>query len=390
MAGTEEYIKNYGDVSFTEMPFCDADNIALCEMFYMPLEKVVSADFDDEPKCFGEVANDMFNYMGCKHKPLGIMITKTPSMKMMEMSRYRRFSEMQVVACQEVFCPDPAVQFAAATFLLPNNTFVVAFRGTDDTIAGWKEDFDLYLKKGIPSHSLAVDYLEKAAKKFSGNIIVCGHSKGGNVALYAALNCSKETRDRIDILYNNDGPGFADYGFLATPAYRELLPRYRHFVPSSSMIGMLLAHDEDYTVVKSSKHIGALQHDLATWQVEGSGPEIKDELTMQGKIMDLGLMEIIFHVTDEQSETIDNVINKLIKATGEISLTGFVKNIIPAVDNAAKVWKDIDEDTKDVFKSAFSGVAKKFVEAAKTVKEEAAPAVAQRIDIVAERILANA
>lgn len=390
MAGIDEYIKNYGDISFTEMPFGDADSMALCQMFYMPLEKVVSPDFDAEPKGFGEVANDMFNYMGCKHKALGLMITKAPSLRMMEMSRYKRFSEMRVVACREVFQVEPAVQFNAATFILPNNTFVVAFRGTDDTIIGWKEDFDLYLRKGIPSHGLAVEYLEKAAEKFSGNIIVCGHSKGGNVALYAALNCSKKVRDRISNVYNNEGPGFIDYSYLASPAYRELLPRYRHFVPTGSMIGMLLAHDDDYTVIRSSRHIGMLQHDLSTWQIEEGEPVTAQELSTQGKIMDLGLMEVIYRVNDEQSAVIDNVSNRMIRATGELSLSGFAKNLVPALDGAIKEWKIIDSDTKSAFTGAFKGMGKVMVGAVKTVKEEAVPAVAKRVEIIAEKVLANA
>ncbi len=390
MSGTEEYIKEYGHISFDEKPFGDADNIAFCEAFYMPLEKVVSPDFDAEPRNFTDVANDMFAYMGNKHKALGLMITKTPSVTLMEMSKVRRFAEMKVVACQEAFCTDPAVQFAAATFILPDGTLVIPFRGTDDTIAGWKEDLDLYIRKGIPSHSLAVEYLEKAAEKFSGNIIICGHSKGGNVALYAVLNCSEKVRSRIVGVYNNDGPGFVDYSFLSTEAYREILPKYRHFVPSSSMIGMLLAHDDDYTVVKSSRHIGALQHDLATWKLTGCEIQTEKGLTKQGQLADLSLMEIIFRVTDEQSKIVDTVFSKIILATGELSLTGFVKNIVPAVDGAVKAWKDIDETTKEAFKETFKGAGKLFVGAIKTVREETVPAVTNRAKSMAEKALANA
>ena len=389
MAGTEEFISKYGDISFTEMPFCDADNVALCEVFYMPLEKVVSPNFDDEPKGFGEVCNDMFNYMGHKHKALGLMITKTPSIKLMEMSRHRRYAEMKVAACQAVFDTEPAVQFAAATFILPDGTLVVPFRGTDDTLAGWKEDIDIYVRKGIPSHQLAVDYLEQAAKKFDGDIIVCGHSKGGNVALYAALNCSEEVRSRIRYLYNNDGPGFVDYSLYATDAYREILPKYRHFVPDSSMVGMLLAHDDDYTVIRSTRHLGALQHDMATWQVSGSELETKPGLTKMAQLTDLSLMEIISRVNDEQSAVVDKVIGKIIDATGEICLMDFAKNIVPAVGGAVKAWKGIDDETKTAFKNTFKGAGKILKDAVKTVKEETAPAAARRAKIMAQKVLAN-
>ncbi len=390
MSGTEEFIKNYGDVTFEEMPFCDADNVALCSAFYMPLDKVVSPDFDEEPRDFKEVSETMFEYMGSKHKALGIMITKMSSITMMNMAHTARYENVKVVACREVFQTDPAVQFGAATFILPDGTLVIPFRGTDDTIAGWKEDFDLFLKKGIPSHQIAVDYLEEAAKKFSGDIIVCGHSKGGNVALYAALNCSQEVRNRLKLVYNNDGPGFIDYSFLSSDAYKELLPKYRHFVPDSSMIGMLLAHDDDYTVIKSSRHIGALQHDLATWQLDGAEMETASALTKQGRFYDLGLSRFIYRIGDEQREVVDKVFSDLIAATGELSLTGFVKNLIPAIDGAVKKWKDIDESTKESFKDAFKGTGMLLIGTAKAVKEEAASATAEKVKILTDKVLANA
>lgn len=390
MSGTEEFIKNYGDTTFEEMPFCDADNVALCSAFYMPLDKVVSPDFDEDPRSFTEVSEKMFEYMGSKHKALGIMITKNSSITLFNMAHTKRYEDVKVVACQEVFSTDPAIQFGAATFLLPDGTIVVPFRGTDDTIAGWKEDFDLFLRRGIPSHQIAVDYLEKAAEKFSGDIIVCGHSKGGNVALYAALNCSKEVRDRLKLVYNNDGPGFIDYSFLSTEAYKELLPKYRHFVPDSSMIGMLLAHDDDYTVVKSSRHIGALQHDLATWKLDGAEMETASALTKQGKFYDLGLMRIIYRISEEQTEVLDKVFTDLINATGELSLTGFMKNIVPALDGAVKKWKEIDGTTREEFKDAFKGVGMLFIGAAKAVREEALSVTTEKAKMIAEKATANA
>lgn len=390
MTDVEQFIKSYGEVSFEEKPFCDADNVALCSAFYMPLDKIVSPDFDIQPRDFAEVSETMFEYMGSKHKALGIMITKNCSITLEELAHCPRYEGTKVVACREVFQTDPAVQFGAATFILPDGTLVIPFRGTDDTIAGWKEDFDLFLKKGIPSHQIAVDYLEEAAAKFDGDIILCGHSKGGNVALYAALNCSQQVRDRLKLVYNNDGPGFIDYSFLSTSAYRELLPKYRHFVPDSSMVGMLLAHDEDYTVVKSKRHIGALQHDLATWRISDGEMQTAPELTKQGRFYDLGLSRFIYRISDEQSEVVDKVFTELIDATGELSLTGFVKNLIPAIDGAVKKWKDIDDSTKEAFKDTFKGAGMLLVGTAKAVKDEAVSATAEKVKTLSDKVLANA
>lgn len=369
MAGTNEYINQFGSISFNERPFGDADNIALCEVFYMPLEKVVSESFDDEPLCFEDVCNSLFELNGCEHKAVGLVINRGISEKLMKMASTPRFSQMKVLACKHIYDEEPAVQFDAATFILPDGVNVVIFRGTDDTIAGWKEDLDIYTKKYIPSYKYSVEYLEEAAQKLEGDIIVCGHSKGGNVALYAALNCSTEVADRIKLLYNNDGPGFHDLRPFATPAYRELLPRYRHLIPQSSFIGMLLAHDDDYTVVKSSRLMGMLQHDLATWQIS-DGELVTTKLSLLGKLNDRGLADLILRISDEQSDTVNAVTAALLGSSDEKDLTGLVKNANSALRGINAAWRSLDSDIKKKFFAIFKGSAALLVGAAREVRKE--------------------
>lgn len=370
MSGTADYVKNYGGVSFKDKPFCDADNVALCEVFYMPLEKVVSDDLNAEPKNFADVCENLFEYNGCKHHAVGLVLSKHISVKLLEMSKHKRFAEMKVVGCTETFSVNPAIQFAAATFILPDGNLVVIFRGTDDTLIGWKEDLDIFVKRGIPSHKLAVDYLEKVADAFEGNIIVCGHSKGGNVALYGALNCSEKVRSRIIKLYNNDGPGFVDYSLFSTSQYQEMLPKYRHLVPSSSFIGMILAHDNDYTVVKSTRLLGAMQHDLATWKFDGCELDTADDLTPLGKITDLSLKNIILGADESQRQSLDLVMGKIIEGMGQTCLLGFAKNIFSSVKGAVNSWNNLDDNTRELFKSFFRVSPKYIKEAISEVKNE--------------------
>ena len=370
MANIHDYIKSYGSVSFNDMPFGEADNVALCEIFYLQLEKIVPASLDDEPRDFADVCKEFYELNGCKHHAVGLVLPKQISVLLQEMAKYKRFQEMKIVGCTETFSVEPAVQFAAATFILPDDTKVVMFRGTDDTLIGWKEDLDLYVKKGIPSHQLAVDYLETVAEKFGGNIIVCGHSKGGNVALYGALGCSEKVRSRITALYNNDGPGFDNYSIFRTKAYQELLPKYHHIVPNSSFIGMLLAHDDDYSVIRSTRLLGPMQHDLATWKFNGSELQTADDLSVLGKLNDLCLNKIIFNVNEEQSKSFDVVAKKLIAGTGQICLLGFAKNAVSSVRGAVRSWKEIDKDTRDTFAGAFKKSPEYLKEAVATVIKE--------------------
>lgn len=354
MAGSLQYIKKYGNVSFNDMPFGEADNVAFCEISYMPFEKIVSDSFTDEPRAFDEVCRAMFSYNGNRHRSLGLMINKSVSVKMMAMAEQKRFSEMKIVACTEVFKTNPAVQFGAATYILPDGTLVVTFRGTDDSIAGWKEDCDLFLKGAIPSHALAVEYLENVAKHFDGEIIIAGHSKGGNVALYAALCCREETRNRIKGLFNNDGPGFYDNSLLRTKAYSDLLSRYNHFVPSASFIGMMLAFDKDFTTVKSKRLLGPFQHDLSTWVIDGTDLKAT-KLSKLAKINEVFLSGLFYRVTREQSDNFDRIADAVIGGVGQLNLTSFAKHLPSSVKGAADAWKEIDSDAKDELKETFSG-----------------------------------
>lgn len=388
MAGALEFVRKYGDKSFTELPFCEADNAALCGMFYMPIEKAAPNGIDDEPVSFAEVAEKMYELNGGRHVAVGLLLLKGISVEMMEMAHSRRYSEIKVVYAKEVFREEPAVQFNAATLLLPDGKIVILFRGTDDTFTGWLEDLDIYTRKGIPSHQLAVDYINEVADKFDGDIIICGHSKGGNVALYGALYCGEKAKSRLQAVYNNDGPGFHSFDYINSKEYKELLPIYKHYIPQSSFVGVMLAHDDDYTVVKSSRILGAAQHDIATWQIEGTDFVRKDDLTLLGKVTDLTLMNIILKANDEQIQAIEKVLCAVVSGTGQTCLLDFAKNAPSAIKGAVKTWKGIDTVTKDVFKDAFSGSLRIIKTAVKVVKEDALPAVEKRASDLAAVLMA--
>lgn len=354
MANVMDYIKKYGDTSFCDMPFGEADNVALCGMYYMPFDKVVSDSFDDEPVDYKTASDEIFELRGRKHTPVGLVLLKNISEQMVLMSKYKRFQEMKVVAAVRVYEKAPAVQFEAATFLLPDGKIVVLFKGTDDTLTGWKEDFDILTKKGIPSNRLSIEYLEKAAKNFDGNIIVCGHSKGGFIAQYAALYSSKEVRDRIEVVYNDDGPGFWDYSYLESETYAEMLPKYRHFVPQSSFIGMMLAHDNDYEIIKSNQILGPLQHDLNSWQFSGKKLVRAEELTDMGKMNDGVLRDLVGGLDDESERVLDTVLDKVLSGVNQTGLLDVKKNFVPALKGGVEAWRSLDRDTQKKFLKIFS------------------------------------
>ena len=357
MATSKDFIKKYGNKTFSELPFTDVDNLLLCEIFYMPFEKVLYKGFNDKPVLFSDACKKVFAYNGYKHISPGFLMNNYISQKMMALAETVRYKDVKVYACESVFGTEPAVQFAAMTFILPDDTKVVVYRGTDDTWVGWKEDIDIYTKKGIPSHKLCVDYLERVAKDFSdGDIIICGHSKGGHVALHSALYCDESVRNRIERVYNNDGPGFYSYNYIESKPYNEIINKYRHFVPDCSFVGMLLVHDDDYIPVKSTRLFGMLQHDLATWKIKGTQLLTRDDLTFVARVTDLVLKKVLYNMDEEKTNNFEAVLSAVIAGMGQVNITNFSKNLISSLKGAIDTWSSIDEPAKELFRTTFVGI----------------------------------
>ncbi len=350
MPNITTYIEEFGNIPFSELPYTDADDFSLNNIFYMPLEKVVPSVFETKPKTLGHYAHQFYAMHDFKMVPAGLVLPKHICRRLVKMSSSRRFASIKLTGVRSVLDMENTVQFAAATFILPNKTNVIVFRGTDDTILGWIEDFDLLLKGKTGSHSLTVQYLEEAAQALEGDIYVTGHSKGGHLALYAALNCSPETRKRIKRVYNNDGPGFNDDAYLDSDEYREILPCYRHYVPDSSLFGLMLKHDNDYKVVKSSiPFLGLVQHDISTWQLNGAIPVTVDDVTQMGKMQDVAFAKVVEEATNENINGFRTIMNDCFFATGTYTLTGFVKNIVPGIPRMVGEYFEHDKDTRKNF-----------------------------------------
>lgn len=384
MAKTYDYVRKYGNCTFSEKPFCDVDSTCLCHSFYLPVEAVYR-NLNGKETSLRDLYMKTFELRGSKHKAVGLVLSKNVSVEAVLMARSERFGNITVADFSEKFTTSPAVQFAAMTLLLDDGTTVIVYRGTDDSIIGWKEDLDILAKKGIPSHNLAADYLNRAAEKHNGDIIICGHSKGGNLALWAALNCKKEVRDRIKGLYNLEGPGFYNYHLYGTNEYAEIKKVYHHFIPQAAFVGILLAHDNDYQVIKSSAFIGPIQHDPHTWLTDDDHLVYLSDLNLLGKINDTVMKKLVELIPEEYYSTVEKVADNIVKGLGELYLVDFVKNLRPSLKGAAKAWRDTDAEMRNDFMNSFKGAGKAISSSVKEVRAErvaekaANPAPAQAI-----------
>lgn len=210
-----------------------------------------------------------------------------------------RFAFLPLTFYQDRLDPEREMQFSALTVLLDTGEALLVFRGTDNTLVGWKEDFNLSFLEVVPAQSAALDYTARLAAAVRPPA-AGGHSKGGNLAVFSAALSAPELRDRIGAVYSYDSPGFTQR-VLSAPGYQELLPRIRSYVPQSSVVGMLLEHEEPYTVVKS-RHLGIFQHDPYTWAVRGGGFLCLEELSDGSRNLDLTLKSWLAGLTPQDRE----------------------------------------------------------------------------------------
>ena len=226
------------------------------------------------------------------------------------------------------------------TFDLGGAKYVV-FRGTDDTLVGWKENFNMSFMHPVPSQMEAVEYLEYVAEKTKGKILLGGHSKGGNLAVYAAVKASKATQERIAAVYSNDAPGF-DTEFIGGEDYKAVRDRIYTFVPQSSVVGMLLEHEESYTVVKS-RSAGLLQHNGFSWEVMGGSFVKLDDVDEESKLIDRSIKDWLVQMSSEERAAVIDSIYEAISATNAKTLTDLSQDKIKIV----KAWNSMDNDARN-------------------------------------------
>lgn len=262
MANIFDYLIWRADVPFSVSPFNPVDNLVLSELAYADLDGVVG----EEEMALTEVYERYFSLHDRKEVEERTTYTGHAPLLMDEMVKGARFRDMRLSRYESVTDTERDFQFAAITFSLPDDSIYVAYRGTDGTIVGWKEDFNLCYMKETEGQSMAVRYLDRLDAEEASCLRVGGHSKGGNLAAFAAAFCQKEIQDRIEEIYSNDGPGFLDE-VIQSEGYQKILPRIISIVPETSIIGVQLSSPAKKIVVDSSAR-GIVQHDGNTWLVE--------------------------------------------------------------------------------------------------------------------------
>lgn len=222
----------------------------------------------------------------------------------------KRFRNVGLCFYRDELIVEEESQFAAMTFLLDDGTAFLAYRGTDYSLVGWKEDFNMSFQETVPAQRKAAVYAREFSEVFPGMMYFGGHSKGGNLSVFAAAKSDPGIRNRILSVYSLDGPGFGEY-LMGDAGYIAMVPKIRTYIPQSSIIGMLLEHEEPYTVIQSTQ-VSIMQHDPYSWVVMGPGFVEAGEMSADTKFLDQTIKHWLAGMSNqERNEFVDTVFDLL-------------------------------------------------------------------------------
>lgn len=262
MGNIMTYLKWRGDLTFAERAFCEVDNLVISELAYLDLSGIVPA-----PQQGGEISViEAFEKYDCsKHE--NNCSDGPPPEYLSVLASSNRYKNVMLSKYVEVLDQDSQIDFSAMHIKLGDGTVYVVFRGTSDWLVGWREDFSMSFQL-MPSQKLAAEYLKTTISEGTDlKYRIGGHSKGGNLAVYASMMCPAEQQEQIIEIYSNDGPGLCDELF-DMEQYRRVQTKLIRIVPEFSVIGSLFEHETPTKIVASDGN-GIYQHEGMTWQVEG-------------------------------------------------------------------------------------------------------------------------
>ena len=293
-----DYLKANQYDSFYDKEFTVLDAMALTELAYLPFEDLVPAEISVQNYISLQHLAEQFEekFQG-KYPPLGMV--NAHRLKLLSyLSSFKRYKHIKALGFANDVSLDSQKQFAAITYQIRPKEYLVVFRGTDDSIIGWKEDFHLTYMKEIPAQLAARDYLKEVLDKLDGKVWLAGHSKGGNLATYAACHVETSIQDRIQKVYSFDAPGLHS-SIRNSDNFKAIEGKILSIIPENSIVGMMLETPETDLVVKS-KTFGLLQHLMVSWEIEGDQFKVVPKVTEDSIQVDQTLKTWTANLSEEE------------------------------------------------------------------------------------------
>lgn len=309
-----DYLRWRGDLTFAQDAFNEVDNLILCIIAYLNFRRFPELRSRDVDKAV--LMSDIVPRMTAEDEQQGLSPNNyIPLMKLAAESC--RFAPVRLFGYETVRDETREMQLDALSFLLPDGTLFCAFMGTDRSLVGWKENLNLSYMDAVPAQIGAVEYVEDMAWRCPERPVrIGGHSKGGNLAAYAAIHIPEALQARMLDAYNNDGPGFRR-DVTDTVEYRRIAAKLHTYIPAASIVGVLLEHTEDYTVVASSSR-AIMQHEPLTWGVLGSRFIRQEARSEFGKASDDVVREWLASLSPQERKEFSNALFDMFTQGGTV------------------------------------------------------------------------
>ena len=358
MANIIDYLDIKGDVDFEQSPINEIDKIILARFSNLPFGKIVF----EKKETIENVALKMLNL---KDEDF---FWKGDKEFVQKIGKNRRYKDLIVSDYSEIKDLLIEKQFAAITIWISNKLRYVSFRGTDTSLVGWKEDFNMAFMDDIPAQKEGLEYLNSIGKKYRGKLIVGGHSKGGNISIYASMRCKPTIRRKILEIINADGPGFNEK-VIKSKEYLKILERINTYIPQSSIIGRLLEHEDNYEIVYSSQK-GVMKHDIYSWQLEGDNLVRVNDLTDESKIVSKVLKKWLEDTTPNQRENFFNIIYEVLVSTDVKDFNDFNIDTFKKIKTIIKSYKNIEKEERKEIEEMFKLLLESIISAIKDNRKE--------------------
>ncbi len=341
-----DYIEWRGDLSFKQSPFNEVDNLIFSGLIYLEFSGIVPMAGEKGRINLGEAAMNFFQKYPIEERDKLPYLQKTMSLVLEAMMHTTRFSRCMLSSYVNEIDMEHESQFCAMKIELEDGSVYIAFSGTDNTIIGWKENFNMSYLSETPGQKKAVEYVERTVPFYKNKLRFGGHSKGGNLAVYAAMYSRKSIQKRILEIFNNDGPGFTS-AMIQKDGYQQILPKVRTILPQSSIIGMLLEHEEKVEVIQSSNK-GIMQHDALSWNVRGASFVHVDGLTSESMKINLTLKKWIDSMDENQKHSFVDALFMIFEKANINDTEQLQKLNIKLVFEIIKALGELEPKTREV------------------------------------------
>lgn len=318
------FLKKFGNKSFDEFPFNEVDSLILCQLAYLNYNHIVPLfEENKDPVRYVDILIDDLVIIKMCENTLDERYNRQFLRILRSKKRYR---DVFVNDYRNIFEPSQSKQFSAITFFF-NDLMFIAYQGTGPTLVGWKEDFNMAVLDEIPAQEEALQYLYDITSKYDKKFYMGGHSKGGNLVSFAALNASEDVQKRIIHVYNHDGPGFKK-SINENPRFALIEPIFTKYIPEDSMVGLLLHHTDQYSVIECYG-MSIIQHDPYLWKINKSGHfKLIENGSFRYRVFEKANREWIDSISAEDRSRFIDLAFDLIGVSGNIGILDIKKHPI--------------------------------------------------------------